>query len=61
MQSPPEVRPEASAAELPEVVVHRLPWRKIARQVAPGTARAQEIKERVKDAAERVTAESSMQ
>ena len=57
MQSPPEVRPEARATELPEVIVHGLPRRKIAQQVAPGTTRAQQIKERVEDDTEAVAAE----
>ena len=57
VQLSPEVGPEASAAELSEMIVDHLPRRKIARQIAPGAAGTQEIKERVKDAAEAVAAE----
>src|SRR5215472_13895992 len=36
-QPPPEVDPQARTTKLSEVIIHRLPGREIARQVAPGT------------------------
>jgi len=60
VQRPLETGPQARAAKLPPGVVHRLPRREIARQVAPRAARAQQIKEGIEDRAERVAPEPSM-
>ena len=59
-QPTPEMRPEASATKLSEVIVDRLPRRKITGQIAPGAARAQEIKQGIEDGAKRVAAEFPM-
>jgi hypothetical protein len=56
-QLSPEVRPEARATKLPQVVVNRLPRWNIAWEIAPGTPRAQEVEDRVEDGAEAVAAE----
>lgn len=55
-----ETGPKDCKAKLPPTVVNRLPWRNIARQIAPGTTRAEEIKYGVEDGAEGVTAKSAM-
>jgi len=59
-QRPPEMRPNACATKLSEVIVGGLPRWEFARQISPRTAGAQEIKDRVEDGAERVAAELSM-
>ena len=59
-QLPEEVRPEAGATKLPEVIVDGLPGREIARQIAPGITCAQEIEKRVEDGAQAVAAELPM-
>jgi hypothetical protein len=53
-----EAGPEAGAAKPMPMIVHDLPRREIARQVAPRTARAQHIKQRIEDRAEGMPAES---
>jgi hypothetical protein len=60
VQLSPEVGPETGTTKLSEMIVDRLPRRKIARQIPPRTPRAQQIKERVKDAAKAVPAEFSL-
>ena len=60
VQFSPEMGPEASEAKLPEMIIDRLPRRQISWQKPPGTPHTQEVKERVKDATERVAAESSL-
>ena len=51
MQFPPEMHPQARATKLSEMIIDRLPWRKIAGEIPLGTPRAQEVKERVEDEA----------
>jgi hypothetical protein len=50
VEFPIEVDPQTRAAELTKVMVHRLPRRKMGRQIAPWAAGAHQIKERIKDA-----------
>src|SRR5262249_41428532 len=47
------------AAELPEMVVHRLPGREIGGEIVPWTAGAQHLEDGVEDAAQRVNARSA--
>ena len=56
-QLSPEVRPEARATKLAQVVVDRLPRWNIAWEIAPGTPRAQEVENRVEDGVEAVAEE----
>src|SRR5260370_30653558 len=59
-QRPVEAGPETGAAKLCEMIVHGLPRRKVAGQVAPKTARAQHIKQCIQDRAERKPAEAPL-
>jgi hypothetical protein len=58
MQRPVKERPEAGAAKLTPMILHRLPWREIAGQIAPGTTGTKQIKKSVEDGPEAVAAES---
>ncbi len=51
MQRRVEQMPPASEAETTEMIEHRLPGRKVARQVSPRTAGTHNIEDGVKDAA----------
>src|SRR5258706_15153863 len=60
VQRPIAKSPQARAAKLTPMIIHGLPRRKIAREVAPRAARSEQIKERIEDGAAGVTAESAM-
>src|SRR5215469_2593389 len=51
MQGIVEKMPDASHPEAPKVIKDRLPRREVGREVAPGAARAQDIENRIQDAA----------
>jgi hypothetical protein len=59
-QLAPELGPEARATKPAKVIIDCLPRREVSGQIAPGTAGAQEIEERIEDATERVPPESGM-
>lgn len=48
--------PDAFEAEASEMVKHRLSWREIAGQIAPGAPGAQNVEDGVENAAQRVRA-----
>jgi hypothetical protein len=56
----PEPCPQAGATELLEVIVHRLPWRKTAWQIAPRAAGPQQIEQGVEHGSQRVAAQTAM-
>lgn len=47
-------QPGAFEAQAPEMGANRLPRREVAREVAPGAARAQDVEDRAEDGAQRV-------
>src|SRR5262249_30353935 len=57
MQRSPELGPQTGATKLPKVIIHSLPWRKTAWQIAPGAAGTQQIEQGVENGSERVAAE----
>jgi hypothetical protein len=53
-------RPSSAQANAAKMIKHRLPGREAARQVAPATARTEDIEDCVEDAADRMTPGSAV-